>query len=205
MAINKEEKIKNVVFRIINDSPEHTVFFLGDFAAITSLETIRKVLAQACEAKILSRVAHGIYVKPMKSRFGDVPVPVENIANAVAQRDHVEILPSGSTAANILGLSTQIPMVLSYITTGSSRTINIGNRALLFRHAAPRNFAYKGSSVPLVVQAFKELGEMNIGDNELSKVSEFLSKAKDKDVHSSDILIAPMWIQNKIKNLIMAD
>lgn len=168
MAINKEEKIKNVVFRIINDSPEHTVFFLGDFAAITSLETIRKVLAQACEAKILSRVAHGIYVKPMKSRFGDVPVPVENIANAVAQRDHVEILPSGSTAANILGLSTQIPMVLSYITTSSSRTINMGNRALLFRHAAPRNFAYKGSSVPLVVQAFKELGKMNIGDNELS-------------------------------------
>lgn len=199
---NKENKIKYVVFRTIEESPGHSVFFLSDFAEITSLETIRKVLSQACEANMLTRVAHGIYVKPMISRFGEVPVPVESVAQAIAQRDHAQIIPTGSSAANILGLSTQVPMVVSYITTGSSRTVNIGNRALKFRHAAPRNFAYKGSSVPLVVQAFKELGEENIGERELSVVSKFLSEAKDRNTQSSDILLAPMWIQNKLRNFI---
>ena len=201
---NKEDKIKYVVFRIIEDSPEHSVFFLSDFAEITSLETIRKVLSQACEAKMLTRIAHGIYAKPMMSRFGEVPVPLEKVALAIAERDHSLIMPSGNTAANILGLSTQVPMVVSYITTGSSRTINIGNRSLQFRHAAPRNFAYKGSSVPLIVQAFKELGEENIGERELSKISEFLSAAKDRDVLSSDILLAPMWVRNRLNGLIKA-
>ncbi|MGM9748150.1 MAG: DUF6088 family protein [Candidatus Cryptobacteroides sp.] len=202
MAKDKENKIKYAVLGIIEDSPEHSVFFLSDFAEITSLETIRKILSQACETKLLSRIAHGIYVKPMMSRFGEVPIPLEKVAKAIAERDHSQIMPTGSTAANLLGLSTQVPMVVSYITTGSSRTINIGNRSLSFRHAAPNSFAYKGTSIPLVVQAFKELGEENIGEREESIVSKFLSDATDKDVHTSDILLAPMWIQKKLKKLI---
>lgn len=76
MAVNEEDRVKYIVFRIIEESPEHSVFFLSDFAEITSLETIRKVLAHACEADMLSHVSHGVYVKPMMSRSGEVPVPL---------------------------------------------------------------------------------------------------------------------------------
>lgn len=145
------------------------------------METVRKVLQQARLLGLVSHVAHGIYVKPMQSRFGEVPPPLEKIAKEIAQRDRVEIMPTGSTAANILGLSTQIPMVVSYLTTGSSRTIKIGKRAIKFRHAAPRNFAYEGTTIPLVVQALKDLETENIGERELSALYQYLSNAQDKD------------------------
>ena len=76
---------------------------------------------------LVEHIAHGIYAKPMISRFGKVPVPLEAVAMEIAVRDNVQILPTGLTAANILGVSTQIPLTVSFITTGSSRVINVGN------------------------------------------------------------------------------
>lgn len=194
-----DKNIKTTILNRIKRSPEHSVFFLTDFARITSLETVRKVLSQACDAGLLTHIAHGIYVKPMMSRFGEVPIPLEKIAEEIAARDHVQIMPTGSTAANMLGLSTQVTMTVSYITTGASREIKIGNRSIRFRRAAPRNFAYKGRTIPLIVQVFKELGKDNIRENELSAVSRYMSMANDKETFTEDILLAPMWIQNLIK------
>ena len=200
MQEKNDKNIKTTILNRIERSPEHSIFFLNDFARITSLETVRKVLSQACDAGLLTHIAHGIYVKPMMSRFGEVPIPLEKIAEEIAARDHVQIMPTGSTAANMLGLSTQVTMTVSYITTGASREIKIGNRSIRFRRAAPRNFAYKGRTIPLIVQAFKELGKDNIRENELSAISRYMSMANDKETFTEDILLAPMWIQNLIKN-----
>ena len=134
--------IKTERLSIITESAEHSVFFINDFSKLGSVETIRKTLAEAVSMGLLEHLAHGIYAKPMNSRFGLVPIPLEIIAKEIASRDKVQIMPTGTTAANILGLSTQIPMVVTFLTTGSSRSINIGNRVLKFRHAAPRNFAF---------------------------------------------------------------
>ena len=199
MQEKNDKNIKTTILNRIERSPEHSIFFLNDFARITSLETVRKVLSQACDTGLLTHVAHGIYVKPMMSRFGEVPIPLEKIAEEIAARDHVQIMPTGSTAANMLGLSTQVTMTVSYITTGASREIKIGNRSIRFRRAAPRNFAYKGRTIPLIVQAFKELGKDNIRENELSAISRYMSMANDKETFTEDILLAPMWIQNLIK------
>ena len=200
MQEKNDKNIKTTILNRIERSPEHSIFFLNDFARITSLETVRKVLSQACDAGLLTHIAHGIYVKPMMSRFGEVPIPLEKIAEEIAARDHVQIMPTGSTAANMHGLSTQVTMTVSYITTGASREIKIGNRSIRFRRAAPRNFAYKGRTIPLIVQAFKELGKDNIRENELSAISRYMSMANDKETFTEDILLAPMWIQNLIKN-----
>ena len=202
MLIKKTPSIKSAILRRIEESPEHSIFFINDFVELGSMETVRKVLQQARLLGLVSHVAHGIYVKPMQSRFGEVPPPLEKIAKEIAQRDRVEIMPTGSTAANILGLSTQIPMVVSYLTPGSSRTIKIGKRAIKFRHAAPRNFAYEGTTIPLVVQALKDLETENIGERELSALYQYLSNAQDKDTFLKDILLVPQWIQNLVKPII---
>ena len=138
----------------------------------------------------------------MLSRFGEVPPPLESIAEAIAERDHVAIMPTGSTAANILGLSTQVPMIVSYLTTGSSRNISIGKRVIQFKHAAPRNFAYKGKTIPLIVQALKELGKANVNEQTLSALSSYVKKAQDSNTFESDILLAPAWIRAIVKPLI---
>ncbi len=201
----QKANIKQTIFEYLKKSPEHSIFFLGDFAEYGSVETIRKILLQARMQGLVTHLSHGIYLKPMHSRFGEVPPPMEAVAKEIAERDHVEIMPTGSTAANILGLSTQVPMVVSFLTTGSSRTIKIGKRAIKFKHAAPRNFAYKGKTIPLIVQALKELGEANITEQTKSALSACITKANDSHTFSEDILLAPAWIQTIIKPIIKSN
>ena len=107
--------IKQYVMRSIDESQPHSIFFISDYADLGAAETIRKILHEATISGVLEKAGHGIYIKPKISRFGKVPVPLEKIAREIADRDKCEILPTGSTAANLIGLSTQVPMNLSYI------------------------------------------------------------------------------------------
>lgn len=194
--------IKTAIMKRIEESPDNSVFFLSDFNSEGAIESVRKIFLQARLSGLLMHLTHGIYVKPKKSKFGMVPPPLELIAKEIAERDHVQIIPSGYTAVNLLGLSTQIPMTISYLTTGSTREVKIGNRGIKFKHAAPKNFAAKGQTIPLVIQALKELGSDNIGVAEKTALKSYMDAATDKEVITEDILLAPQWIQKIIKPLI---
>lgn len=193
--------IKNSVLKIIDEAEPHSIFFISDFASLGSPETIRKILYEATLKGTLVKVCHGIYVKPKLSRFGIVPVSLEKIAKEIANRDKSQILPTGNTAANLIGLSPQVPMNLSYITTGSSRTIKIGNRKILFRHASPKNFAAKGHLIPLLVQGMKEVGEDNFTEEEFEAIKRFIHKNSDP-YFFEDSLLAPVWIQRILKKML---
>lgn len=186
--------------RSIDESQPHSIFFISDYAGFGAAETIRKILHEATLSGMLEKAGHGIYIKPKYSRFGKVPVPLEKIAREIADRDRCEILPTGSTAANLIGLSTQVPMNLSYITTGSTRAIKIGDRKISFRHASPRNFAAKGRVVPLLIQGIKEIGEGNISGAEYEAINQFIDRQQDPYLQE-DLPLAPAWIQRIIKKL----
>lgn len=192
--------IKHNVMRSIDESQPHSIFFISDYADLGAAETIRKILHEATITGVLEKAGHGIYIKPKISRFGKVPVPLEKIAREIADRDKCEILPTGSTAANLIGLSTQVPMNLSYITTGSTRTIKIGDRKISFRHASPKNFAAKGSVIPLLIQGIKEIGAENISGVEYEAIRLFIYKQQDPYLQE-DLPLAPAWIQRIIKKL----
>lgn len=87
-----------------------------------------ETLAELTNDGILVKLAYGIYAKPRMSRFGAVLPSVEKIVQLIAIRDNAEVLPSGMTALNVLGLSTQVPMNYTYLTTGSERAIKLTNR-----------------------------------------------------------------------------
>lgn len=192
--------IKHYVMKSIYESQPHSIFFISDYADLGAAETIRKILHEATISGVLEKAGHGIYIKPKISRFGKVPVPLEKIAREIAERDKCEILPTGSTAANLIGLSTQVPMNLSYITTGSTRTIKIGDRKISFRHASPRNFAAKGRVIPLLIQGIKEIGEEDISGAEYEAINQFIDRQQDPYL-KEDLPLAPAWIQRIIKKL----
>lgn len=192
--------IKAAVMKSIAERQPHSVFFISDYANLGAAETIRKILHEATITGILEKAGHGIYIKPKVSRFGKVPIPLEKIAREIADRDKCKILPTGHTAANIIGLSTQVPMNLSYITTGSTRTIKIGEKKISFRHASPKNFAAKGRAMPLLIQGIREIGEENISGSEYKAIRRFIDKQQDPYLHE-DLLLAPAWIQRIIKKL----
>lgn len=190
--------IKKTVMRSIDESKPHSVFFISDYANLGSTETIRKILHEATILGLLEKAGHGIYFKPKVSRFGNVPVPLEKIAKEIADRDKCEILPTGCMAANLIGLSTQVPMNLSYITTGSTRTVKIDEREISFRHASPKNFAAKGTVIPLLIQGIREIGEENISGSEIEAIRWFIDKQQDPYL-LVDLPLAPVWIQRIIK------
>lgn len=200
MNSSERGNIKYTVLRSIEESQPHSIFFISDYTDLGAAETIRKILHEATISGLLEKAGHGIYFKPKVSRFGKVPVPLEKIAREIADRDNCDILPSGSTAANLLGLSTQVPMNLSYITTGSTRTINIGERKISFRHASPKNFAARGKVMPLLIQGIREIGEENISGTEFEAIRRFLEKQQDPYI-KEDLPLAPAWIQRVITKL----
>ena len=201
MNIATRGNIKATVMEKIVESQPHSVFFITDYTDLGAAETIRKILFEATLHGILEKAAHGIYVKPKESRFGKVPIPLETVATEIAERDKCRILPSGSTAANLIGLSTQVPMNLSYITTGSTRIIEIGDRKIFFRHASPKNFASKGTAMPLLIQGLREIGEENVTGSEYEAVRRFIEKQQDPYLQE-DLRLAPAWIQRIIKKIL---
>ena len=62
------------------------------------------------------------------------------MVQAIATRDNAQVLPSGMTALNILGLSTQVPMNYTYLTTGSERTVKLANRLVTLKRGGPQEF-----------------------------------------------------------------
>ena len=200
MGSAERGNIKHYVMKSIDESQPHSIFFISDYADLGAAETIRKILHEATITGVLEKAGHGIYIKPKISRFGKVPVPLEKIAREIADRDKCEIRPTGSTAANLIGLSTQVPMNLSYITTGSTRTIKIGDRKISFRHASPKKFAAKGSVIPLLIQGIKEVGAKNISGVEYEAIKLFIDKQQDPYLQE-DLPLAPAWIQRIIKKL----
>ena len=114
----------------IEAMPEDCILFRSDFPEYHT-EFVGSVLSELTTEGMLVKITHGIYAKPRNSRFGVVLPSVDKAVQAIAVRDNAEVLPSGMTALNALGLSTQVPMNYTYLTTGSERTINLSNRRVV--------------------------------------------------------------------------
>ena len=190
----------------ITKSKEGTLFFNSSFPQYDE-EYVRHVLSDLCEQKLITRISYGIYVKPIKSRYGDVFPPVADIVEAIAKRDNAQILPTGNTAMNQLGLSTQVPMNSEYITSGSARVIKLGKRSIRLKRSVPKNFAYKGKLMPVLVAAMKAIGKDNLTDEHLGIIRKLLTENPEEKTWQTDVQLAPAWvrkiittIKNNIKN-----
>ena len=124
--------------KAIGRSKEGTLFFNNSFPEFDDVY-VREILTDLCRQELIVRISQGIYVKPMRSRFGIVYPAVGDIVKGIAKRDKAKILPTGNTALNQLGLSEQVPMNSEYITSGSAREIKLGKRTVRLRRSVPKN------------------------------------------------------------------
>ncbi len=181
--------------------PDDSVLFRSDYPEYHS-EFVGSTLAELTESGVLFKMAQGIYVKPRKSRFGLVLPSIEKIVQAIAMRDNAEVLPTGTTALNALGLSTQVPMNYSYLTSGSERTIKLANRQVVLKRGVPKNFCYKTRLIALLTQALRALKQENVGDSELQIIRELIAKETDKESLAKDVDAMPGWMKRIIKPML---
>ena len=181
--------------------PEDSVLFRSDFPEYHS-EFVGETLAESTQEGLLVKLAQGIYAKPRWSRFGVVLPSVDKIVQAIAARDNAEILPSGMTALNVLGLSTQVPMKYSYLTTGSERTIKLKNQEIRLKRGVPKNFCYKTKLIALLVQALKALKQQNVGQEEIQVIRSLISKEPDRIALAKDVDMMPNWMKRIVKPML---
>ena len=178
----------------VSSAENGTLFFNNSFPEFDD-EYVGKILSDLVKSGELHHLSRGVYLKTEQTRFGLVYPPVSVIASAIADRDKARILPTGATALNLLGLSTQMPMNPVFLTSGSARTITIDGRTITFKRAVPKNFAIKGKRRSLIVQALKYIGENNITDEDRAKISELIRNDTDASNLSEDLKVMPSWIR----------
>ena len=152
--------------------------------------------------EVLERLAKGIYYKPIITQYGNVYPSAEKIVRLIAEHENAEILPTGEYALNALGFSTQIPMKAVYLTNGSPRTINIGNKKIRLKHRAPSSYSYKSQLMPLLVLALKAKGKSNITPKDIDRIEEIVSNSAERQQIKEDLSVTPVWIRKYIKPII---
>ena len=190
-------KIENKIAK----ASKGTLFFAEDFANIASQDNIRQSLSRLEKEGVLVRLAQGIYLKPqIDDLLGIVYPKIEDIAKQIARRDKARIVPTGVFALYNLGLTTQIPLKIAYLTDGSQRDIKIGKSVIKFKKTAPKTFAIKNELLQLIVQACKEIGQKNLTDHFLQQLQPKVQQLQE-DVFIEELNFAPVWIQKLIKEL----
>ena len=202
--MTKEYSIDSTTLRQrIEAMPEDCILFRSDFPEYHT-EFVGSILSELTTEGMLVKIAHGIYAKPRKSRFGIVLPSVDKVVQAIAIRDNAKVLPAGMTALNALGLSTQVPMNYTYLTTGSERTINLSYRIVVLKRGVPKNFCYETRLISLLVQALKALKKENIGEEELNIIQQLVLKETDKETLAKDVDMMPAWMKRIIKPMLTA-
>jgi DNA-binding GntR family transcriptional regulator len=193
------DTIENKILIKIKKAKRGALFFSDNFSMFGSAETIRRTLNRLVEAGEIDRVSSGIFVRPQIDKIiGKITPKIEDIADAIARRDKTKIVPTGAYALNRLGLSTQVPMKIVYLTDGSARNIKVGNYTISFIRTSPKNVAAIGKISRLAIQALKSIGKENITTQEIEQIQNVLMKEKISYLEH-DLRIAPAWIKEIIR------
>lgn len=178
------------------------VFTLKDFTDLANQEAIKISLHRIVKEGIVERLKTGLYYYPETSDlFGVVPASLEKIAAALANKYKIRIQPSGAYAANLLGLSEQVPAKVVYLTDGETKKITIGKRQIIFKKTTPKNMSLAGKTSGLVIQALRFLGKDHIDDKKINTIKRKLNDA-DKKALLRDASFAPNWIVKIIRDQI---
>ena len=191
--------VESQIFNVLKESKRNTIFFPEDFLEIASPEAIRKALQRLVDKEKILRVAHGIYVLPDYSEtLGQLRPSATEVALAIARRAKIRLIPTGTYALNALGLSTQVPLKIVFLTDGAPRVIKIGKQTIRFKKTTPKNLSLKGEKSGLAIQALKEIGEKHVSSDEKDMIVKIL-KSEDSDHLRHDIKLAPVWIARIMK------
>lgn len=175
------------------------IFFIADFTELGNYEAVRKSLQRLTKDDSIKRIAKGIYFLPKKhERLGIIYPHAEQIAKAIAKRDKARIIATGSTALNLLGLSTQIPMKVVFLTDGSARNIKVGNQTIQFKKTNPKNLSIEHRLTNLIIQALKAIGEKNVQQKQIDKIQMIIDESGERELIYQNLKNAPVWIQKTI-------
>jgi len=171
------------------------VFTPKEFAHLGTRAAVDQALSRLQRSGQIRRLTRGVYEFPkIHPMIGLLSPSPEAVAKAIANRSASRITVSPAKAANLLGLSTQVPVQNVFWTEGPSRTIRIGNQTVSLKHVAPSKMIGAGTEAGIVIQAVRSLGKEGIHEIPVHSLAKRLPSPVKRAVQRL-VPAAPAWSQ----------
>lgn len=177
------------------------VFTPADFYDLGSRTAVATVLKRLKAAGTIRQLSRGLYDVPRSHKLLGVlwPSP-EAVIRAIQARSGIRLQPAGAYAANLLGLSEQVPAKIIYLTDGKAGLVKAGPMRIQLKRTTPRNMAVAGKLSGMLIQAFRDLGQNHIDEGRIKRLRKTLP-AKERAALLQDIAYAPIWMHRIFREL----
>lgn len=200
-ATKSDISIDSQVISRVYGKGRGSVFTPNDFSDLGVYTAVAKSLSRYAKAGTIRRLAPGVYDYPATHPLtGTLSPSPEKVARALAGRDATKLQPAGAYAANLLGLSEQVPMRVVFLTDGRSRKVKVGTMEILLRHSSTRFLSTRTEIGGLIIQALRHIGKDHVSDREYAILLKRIP-AKARKEMLADIRRAPVWIANIMRKL----
>ena len=196
------QSVENKVFNRIVGRGRGWAFTKTDLVAEFADASIRQALSSLAKKGKIRRVCRGVYDYPRQSELLGQPLSpdIDQVAQALARKFNWHIQPTGDTALNLLGLSTQVPARWAYLSDGPNREYEVGKQTLAFIKSGLKERRFKHRESALVVHAIKALGKERVDQTIIEKVRRQLdSKTRERVLRDTRTVTG--WIYRKIKQV----
>ena len=180
-----------------------SVFVASDFADITETKRISEYFVRLSADNTVKSIMRGVYYKPKYSKMLDeyiAPAP-DAVAHALARNYGWSIIPCGDTALNLLGLSTQVPVVWSYVSDGPYKEYSYDNTTIKYKHTANKEISNISPKTALVIQAIKTLGKDNTQNETIIERIKAETTPDERKTMLTEARYSTSWIYEVIKTI----
>ena len=189
----------------IQRSGRGSLFTATDFLDLGTRDAVDQALSRLTIDGTLERLARGVYTYPAKHPvLGALEAKPETVANALAKRDAVKIQPAGAYAANLLGLSEQVPAKIVFLTDGPARVVKVRNTEIVLRRTTPRNMATAGRLSGLLIQALRYIGRDKVTPQMVTHLRHTVPTS-ERAALLRDLRYAPVWMHTIFRELARED
>jgi hypothetical protein len=184
----------NAILDRIRSGPRDHVWIPQDFLDLGSRAAVDKALSRNCKSGFIRRAGRGLYhLHRTDPALGVLGPSYDAIQDLIRRKAGGDVYPTGAHAANVLGLSDQVPVRSWYLTTGPNRRIRNGKSEIVLRHVSPRFVSSKNPMSTQVILALRWIGRRHVDDDIIARLRRNLSPS-DRATLIADASCAPAWI-----------
>ena len=197
---------QSLAIKILNrmsESTKGTIYTNSDFYDLGTVDAVRKSLSRLCNEEKIYRLIDGYYTIPYFIEIiQEYSYPsIDELAKKIAKKFVWNITPYGETALNQVGLSTQVPVVLEYLSDGPYREYQYLNTTIKFKHTSNRNITGYSRAVSLVIQSIKAIGRDKITDKHIYILAKYCKKNISENLLDETKSVSS-WIYEVIKKIV---
>lgn len=205
----KRPSVEKLVLARMEERGRGGVFTPKDFSDLGGRSAVAVALHRLVKKEVVRNIGNGLYFFPeLGGMFGESVAGADDIVAAIARRDGIRIRETHAYAANITGISTQVPTRIAYQTDGRSRKIRVkplstGGRGydIVLRRTSSRYMRARTEVGYLVIQGLRDHGRKHFGKEEYDELLRRLPPHGKEDL-KKDLDIAPAWIAAVMRRLI---